>query len=147
MLADAESRTGIDAREQADLVAEAKRLVDDGPDKPFLDVHFSDSKNGLIVGAFGMALSTADGGLSWKPIDHLVPNRKHKHIYRIVAQKAQLWLVGEQGALFLSRDGGRSFEPSPMGNFLQTVVSPLSIRPGVCLSRALGPAGSNATAS
>ncbi|WP_051952841.1 WD40/YVTN/BNR-like repeat-containing protein [Xenophilus azovorans] len=110
MLVDAESRTDLDDPERLALVGEAKRLVEDGPDKPFLDVRFSDQKNGLIVGAFGMALTTEDGGVHWKPIGHRIPNPKRKHLYRIVVHKDLLWLAGEQGALFFSRDGGRSFE-------------------------------------
>jgi len=90
--------------------AEAARSVADGPDKPFLDVHFSDARKGVAVGAFGMAMATEDGGESWRPVDDRVPNKMHSHLYRIVAYKHLRWLVGEQGTLFLSRDGAASFE-------------------------------------
>jgi photosystem II stability/assembly factor-like uncharacterized protein len=89
----------------------AERSVADGPDKPLLDVHFRNARNGLAVGAFGMAMATEDGGNSWRPLDERIPNGKHSHLYRIIAYKDLLWLVGEQGALFLSRDGGAAFEP------------------------------------
>ena len=48
-------------------LAEAERLVADGPDKPFLDVHFFDENRGLVVGAYGLAFVTDDGGKRWQP--------------------------------------------------------------------------------
>lgn len=114
ILADAHSRADTDPTQHAAWVAEAERIVTDGPDKPFLDVHFSDARNGLAVGAFGMAMATEDGGDSWRPIGDRIPNKKHSHLYRIVAYKNLLWLVGEQGALFLSRDSGGTFKQLPL---------------------------------
>lgn len=110
ILADARSRAATDPDQQSARVAEAERSVADGPDKPFLDVHFRDARNGLAVGAFGMAMATEDGGESWQPVDDRIPNKMHSHLYRIVADRNLLWLIGEQGALFLSRDGGGTFE-------------------------------------
>lgn len=111
VLADARGRAATDPARRAARIAEAERSVADGPDKPFLDVHFRNARNGLAVGAFGMAMATEDGGNSWQPLDERIPNGKHSHLYRIIAYKDLLWLVGEQGALFLSRDGGAAFEP------------------------------------
>jgi hypothetical protein len=37
---------------------EAEGLVQDGPDKPFLGLHFADAKRGWVVGAYGLALAT-----------------------------------------------------------------------------------------
>lgn len=90
-------------------LADAERLVSDGPDKPFLDVHFSDENHGLIVGAYGLAFATEDGGRHWQPWQDHIPNPKGKHLYGIRAFGSDLFVVGEQGALFRSSDGGRSF--------------------------------------
>ena len=49
-------------------LAEAEQLVKDGPDKPFLDLHFFDDRNGVIVGAFNLIFGTHDGGKTWLPL-------------------------------------------------------------------------------
>lgn len=91
------------------ILADAKRLVSEGPDKPFLDVYFSDERRGLVVGAFGLAFTTDDGGRHWRPWISNIPNPGGKHLYRIHPRTDDLWIIGEQGALFRSRDGGESF--------------------------------------
>lgn len=89
--------------------AEAERLVADGPDKPFFDVHFFDQHNGLIVGAYGLIFGTHDGGKSWQSWLHRLDNPKGKHLYGIRAEGNGIAIAGEQGALFVSADKGKSF--------------------------------------
>ena len=79
---------------------EAERLVADGPDKPFLDVHFSDARHGLVVGAYGLILRTADGGRSWQSAADRVHNPGARHLYAIETVGSRQYLVGEQGLLF-----------------------------------------------
>lgn len=88
---------------------EANRLAADGPDKPFLDVYFSDENSGFIVGAYGLVFHTEDGGKSWIPWQEHVDNPKGKHLYSIRAASGVLYIAGEQGALFRSSDGGQRF--------------------------------------
>ncbi|MNJ15153.1 Ycf48-like protein precursor [compost metagenome] len=105
-------------------MAEAQRLVADGPDKPFLDVHFLDARHGLVVGAYGLALSTDDGGQRWTPLLN-IPNPQGKHLYRIASTGQDLYIAGEQGALFRSSDRGRYFValPSPYeGSFFGLIA-------------------------
>lgn len=90
------------------LLTDAERLVADGPDKPFLDVYFFDERRGLVVGAYGLAFRTDDGGNHWLPVID-IPNPGGKHLYAIHAGNREMWLVGEQGALFRSKDQGASF--------------------------------------
>jgi photosystem II stability/assembly factor-like uncharacterized protein len=90
-------------------LAEAQRLVADGPDKPFLDVYFFDENRGLIVGAYGLAFATQDGGKHWQPWSDRIPNPQGKHLYSIQHSNNGLFIAGEQGALFRSTDGGNSF--------------------------------------
>lgn len=99
-------RAGADS---AQRLAEAERLVADGPDKPFFDVRFSDEKNGLIVGAYGLILATGDGGKTWRSLVDRLDNPKGKHLYSIYPAAGELLIAGEQGALFASKDGGKSF--------------------------------------
>ena len=90
-------------------LGEAERLVADGPDKPFLDLHFSDARNGLIVGAYGLAFRTQDGGRHWQSWIGRLPNPRGKHLYRIGAAGRRVFIIGEQGLLVRSDDGGETF--------------------------------------
>lgn len=102
--AQAESEQGSPRRDAAQL------LVDDGPDKPFLTLHFSDTRNGIIAGAYGLALETRDGGKSWMSLMGGVPNDWGAHIYDITKKDDELYLVGEQGLFLRSLNGGATFE-------------------------------------
>lgn len=93
------------ARAQAD----AERLVAEGPSKPFFDIHFFDDRNGLLIGAFGLALATSDGGATWRAALERFDNPKAKHLYAIAADGDACVVAGEQGAVFYSADRGRSF--------------------------------------
>ncbi|MCY1431658.1 Ycf48-like protein [compost metagenome] len=107
-------------------VAEAERLVAEGPDKPFLDVRFHDGEHGLVVGAYGLAFSTDDGGRHWTPRLN-IPNPRGLHLYRIALAGERVYIAGEQGALFYSRDGGENFSvlPSPYeGSYFGLLAAP-----------------------
>ncbi|MEO8524337.1 MAG: YCF48-related protein [Caldimonas sp.] len=86
---------------------EAARFVQEGADKPFLDVAFVDRNHGFIVGAYGMAFRTQDGGQTWRPLT--LDNPKALHLYAVRAQGATVLVAGEQGLLLRSDDGGESF--------------------------------------
>ena len=106
---DARRRAEAGEENAAAELRSAEHLVNDGPDKPFLGVRFVDALRGYVVGAYGIALSTADGGKSWQSLVGRIPNPRGKHLYQIqIAGQARL-IAGEQGALFRSLDGGASF--------------------------------------
>lgn len=90
-------------------LADAERQLKDGPDKPFLDVYFSNEKNGLVVGAYGLIFATDDGGKTWHSLKQRVDNPRGRHLYGIHAIGTKVHVVGEQGALYRSVDGGGSF--------------------------------------
>ena len=98
-----------EANATAQQLAEAERLVADGADKPFLDVHFTDESNGMIVGAYGLILRTRDGGATWHSLMDRLANPKGKHLYQLNEKNGEILLAGEQGALFVSGDGANSF--------------------------------------
>lgn len=91
-------------------VSNAEHLVADGPDKPLFGLYFADAKNGWVVGAYGLALRTTDGGATWQSFIGRLNNPKGRHLYGIVALQERLFVVGEQGALYRSVDGGAGFE-------------------------------------
>ncbi|HDS1744341.1 MULTISPECIES: YCF48-related protein [Pseudomonas] len=91
-------------------LAAAQRLLADGADKPLLALSFADAQHGLVVGAYGLAMITADGGRSWQSGMGLLPNRRGLHLYALARQGADVYVAGEQGLLLSSRDGGAHFE-------------------------------------
>ena len=101
--------SGAGAGSQA--LADAERLVADGPDKPFFDVLFLDPRRGLVVGAYGLILATEDGGASWRSIAAEIDNPKGKHLYALQADGERVYIAGEQGALYASTSGFGRFEP------------------------------------
>lgn len=112
-------------RLQLDGIAAAERaaaggrsghsLLKDGPDKPFLDLHFWNSRDGMVVGAYGLAFRTDDGGTSWTSVMDALPNPDGLHLYGLRAGEGpnadDLYIVGEQGLMLRSTDRGRSFTP------------------------------------
>lgn len=91
-------------------LADAERMMADGPDKPLFAAHFWSARSGIVVGAFGLALATDDGGASWKWIADRIPNPKGLHLYGVWAHDAQIVLVGEQGLVVRSDDRGQRFQ-------------------------------------
>lgn len=89
----------------------AQALVDDGPDKPLLDLWFADALNGFVVGAYGLFFETNDGGRTWLSIGHRLNNPKLLHLYAVRGKGSTVIVAGEQGQLHRSADGGRSFSP------------------------------------
>ncbi|WP_454009336.1 WD40/YVTN/BNR-like repeat-containing protein [Aeromonas sp. Marseille-Q7275] len=80
-------------------VAEGQRLVEEGADKPLLDVWFEDDRVGYVVGVFNLILRTQDGGLHWTPMQDRTDNPDGLHLNAIAPAGDVLYLVGEQGLL------------------------------------------------
>lgn len=98
----------------------ANRLLDDGPDKPLLDVLAVDEKHALVVGAYGLALGTEDGGKTWSTWRTRIDNPQELHLYAIRQRRNVIVIAGEQGLLLRSDDAGRTFKrlaPPYKGSF------------------------------
>jgi photosystem II stability/assembly factor-like uncharacterized protein len=104
------TQSSDDAAKAQERLAQAQQLVDEGPDKPLLDLLFLDAKNGLVVGAYGIAFVTHDGGLSWQSIRSRIDNPSGLHLYSIERVGADFFIGGEQGTLLKSSDEGQTFE-------------------------------------
>jgi photosystem II stability/assembly factor-like uncharacterized protein len=87
----------------------ARMLVDDGPDKPFLDLAFLDEHSGFVVGAYGLMFRTQDGGHTWQPWMDRLDNPWGLHIYAIRIVGENVYLAGEQGLFLRSTDAGERF--------------------------------------
>ncbi len=98
-----------DLAKKEDLLSPAQRLVEEGPDKPFLDLCFVDERTGFVVGAFNLIFRTTDGGATWLPWQDRVENPIGAHFYGINAVGETFYIAGEQGLLLRSNDSGAHF--------------------------------------
>lgn len=90
-------------------IREAERLVRDGADKPLLDVCLLGAGRVLVVGAYGLALASEDGGRTWAPWMQRIDNPKGMHLNTVRRQGDTILIGGERGLALLSSDGGASF--------------------------------------
>ncbi|RON24734.1 glycosyl hydrolase [Pseudomonas brassicacearum] len=98
------------ANEQWSLrVSEGQRLVEEGADKPLLDVWFADDKVGYVVGVFNLILRTEDGGQSWTPFQDRTDNPQNFHLNAITSTGDALYIVGEQGLVLKWDDAHQRF--------------------------------------
>jgi photosystem II stability/assembly factor-like uncharacterized protein len=84
----------------AAVADDVKRIVGQGPDKPFLDVWFENETTGFIVGAFSLIFRTTDGGKNWIPWYDRIDNPKRFHLYSIRPVGTELLVTAEQGTVF-----------------------------------------------
>lgn len=90
---------------------DAERLVADGADKPLLDVCLLPNNRILMVGAYGLAFASEDGGRTWSSWMDRISNRKGLHLNTVRASGDTILIAGERGLALLSTDAGRSFRP------------------------------------
>ncbi|MDB5983087.1 MAG: glycosyl hydrolase [Pseudomonas sp.] len=91
------------------LVADGQRLVEEGADKPLLDVWFADDKLGYVVGVFNLILRTEDGGQNWTPFQDRTDNPQNFHLNAIGSTGDALYIVGEQGLVLKWNDAQQRF--------------------------------------
>ena len=101
----------VEARHDAKAEAAARSLIEDGPDKPFLDVFFESPRSVYAVGAYGLAFRSDDGGLHWQCWMSHLDNPKGLHLYAIRTAGQSLFVAGEQGLFLGSNDGARRLTP------------------------------------
>jgi photosystem II stability/assembly factor-like uncharacterized protein len=102
------------------LLAEARRLVAEGADKPFLDLRLHDDGSLLVVGAYGLAYTTSDGGKTWQAQMKNLPNPNGATYYGIAERQQEQYLFGEQGVLLRADTPDAAFaaQTSPAGGSL-----------------------------
>jgi photosystem II stability/assembly factor-like uncharacterized protein len=81
--------------------------------QPFLDVYFQSEARGIVVGTFNSIFSTEDGGASWMPLYHAVPNRDELNFYAARGRGDRVFLAGEQGQVWRRRGHEGSFVAVP----------------------------------
>lgn len=96
--------------EQTDrLLDDVKRIGGQGAENPFLDVWFSDERNGFIAGAFNLIFRTVDGGKSWEPWFDRTDNPNRLHLYALRGVGSDVYAVGEQGLVLKFDAQGNRF--------------------------------------
>jgi photosystem II stability/assembly factor-like uncharacterized protein len=93
------------------------------PDRPLLDLRFADPEHGVVIGAYGLVLATADGGRTWRrALDD--ENRPHANAIA-AAPDGTLYIVGEAGWILRSGDRGETWQelPSPYAGSLFGVLA------------------------
>ena len=78
---------------------DAKRLVQEGADKPFLDVWFENRSVGWVIGAFNSIFHTVDGGKTWVPWLDRTDNPDAMHLRAIRGDAKRVFIVGERGLI------------------------------------------------
>ncbi|KAI2669278.1 YCF48-related protein, partial [Pseudomonas sp. TNT3] len=109
------------------LVAEGQRMVEQGADKPLLDVWFANEKTGYVVGVFNLILRTDDGGQTWMPFQDRTDNPQGFHLNAIASTGDALYIAGEQGLLLKWDDSAQRFNavPTPyQGSFFGVLGKP-----------------------
>lgn len=113
-------------------IEEAQRLVDEGADKPLLDIALRGDGSLLAVGAYGLAFRSADGGRSWQSQMHRLPNPEGLSYYGLAERRGECLLFGEQGLLLRASSSQDPFaaQASPATGSL---FGALSLREGPLL--------------
>ncbi|MDT4839170.1 Ycf48-like protein [compost metagenome] len=92
---------------------DAKRLKEEGPGRPFLDVQFVNDQIGYAIGAYNLLLETRDAGQHWQVLSDRADNPGSLHLNSIRLMNALPYLVGEQGLLLRNTLSNGRFEPIP----------------------------------
>jgi photosystem II stability/assembly factor-like uncharacterized protein len=102
------------------LLDDAHRLVDEGADKPLLDLRLHADGSVLVVGAYGLAYTTSDGGKTWQALMKNLPNPNGANWYGIAERQQEQYLFGEQGVLLRAATPDAAFaaQTSPSGGSL-----------------------------
>jgi photosystem II stability/assembly factor-like uncharacterized protein len=94
-------------------LVEAKRYKEQGADKPFLDVWFSDENTGYAVGAYNLIFHTRDGGKTWESWFERTENPKFFNLYAIRPAGGTVFIAGEGGLVLKLDPAGERFVSVP----------------------------------
>lgn len=113
--------------EDRQLLDEAKRNAELGPDKPLLDLWFGSASEGFVVGAYNLIFRTTDGGKSWQPWFDRSDNPKLLNLYAIRPALGSLVIAGEAGLLLKLDTATQRFQAMPSdykGSFFGVLGTP-----------------------
>jgi photosystem II stability/assembly factor-like uncharacterized protein len=129
MLAALRGKSGSEAKTASTGSANVdpvQQLIEDGPDKPLLAVLPRDTRRVLAVGAYGLLLTTDDGGVNWHVRLDLSGAARAKHLYAVRPLGERLIFAGEAGTLCMSDGIGGLLVRKPVpyaGSFFGLVTT------------------------
>ena len=127
---DSAADDGQELDESVDLemaLDDALFALEEGPNRPLLDLYFIDQNHGWVLGAYGILLQTADGGASWQPAMLRLDNPDSFHLNTIIPHNDRLIIAGEAGLVFQSDDQGSTWqrlETGYEGPFFSAIALP-----------------------
>ena len=74
-----------------------------------LDLAFTDSRHGFLVGSNRLILETNDGGASWQERALDLPEEENFRLISVDFSGDEGWIVGQPGLLLHSTDGGQNW--------------------------------------
>ena len=74
-----------------------------------LDVAFTDSRHGYLVGSNRMIRETNDGGANWNERSLDLPDEENFRLISIDFDGDEGWIAGQPGLLMHSDDGGQNW--------------------------------------
>ena len=74
-----------------------------------LDLAFSDSQHGFLVGSNRLILETNDAGASWTEMALDLPEEENFRLISIDFSGEEGWIVGQPGLLLRSEDSGQNW--------------------------------------
>lgn len=103
--------------------------IETGVGNNLFDIAINSNGRGLMVGAFGLAFSTSDGGESWRFIGSYLENSNSLHLYAsLITDDGKMFIVGESGLIFYSEDSVNwvKVEQAYQGTLLDILASDVS---------------------
>lgn len=99
-----------------------------GPNKPLLSVVVTSNNRIFAAGSYGILLQSDDKGKSWQLVSDKLDNPDNFHLNdTLTAPDGSLYIVGENGTGFYSRDNGESWVKMTLpyhGSFFGIITTP-----------------------
>jgi photosystem II stability/assembly factor-like uncharacterized protein len=103
------ARVAAEASGNAERIAAARLLVEEGADKPFLDLELKANGELMVFGAYGLAFASDDFGASWTSMMSRLDNPEGLHLNAVRARGERIVIAGERGLVLQSDDRGATF--------------------------------------
>lgn len=98
-------------------VARANHLIAQNDPKPFLSLVAFNSRHAIVFGAYRLAMMTNDGGATWADWSLNIADPLSHHLYGEAVVGTDIYIAGEAGLVFCSKDSGQDFLPvQPAGS-------------------------------
>jgi photosystem II stability/assembly factor-like uncharacterized protein len=107
----------------------AEALAGGGPSVPFLNLLALSPTNLLLLGGFGLAMSSNDAGANWTSAADQLANPQGLHLYGLAEQNGIVFIAGEQGLLLKGPPGG-PYNPVTMpftGTYFGILATPTQL--------------------